>query len=344
MPSDHSTRRAFLATAASVGVTALAGCGRLPGSNLSGGPAGGPDLREHTLYLDKGVTVPGATTRTVSDPRAAELAVLGVGDGVRRRVTTALDAGTTVVVAGEDALGVLLDACVADGRSHGVTSRGWAPTTRVVAVTPSSERLTTHVFQHTALPESLPWVLETLLTGATGAAIAPRPPSAVSSAGGFTPVGTAHVRGRGGAGTYHRLDRLWVAPREGTLTAAIEVRATFLRAGGEDGYRPEEVRFALDPYPPGSDLRESDPEVEPRDEGTETTTTAVSEFDGETLTTTARPDEPVDSFTAHQRSVWTGLDPEASLEYVANVRFRWRADGVLSTGPGLDNADTGRRL
>ena len=314
MPSG--TRRDLLrrvgAAAATLGVTAVAGCGANTDTDTGEGT-----LADERLYVHDDVETPAAglpaPASTVDDATAVLLPAAERAEPVG---VDALDRGATVCFVGRDAPLYLQRVCAADGRPYGVPSTSWTAQEVLGVVTPHSDRLDTHHVEHVDLPDGLPW--------GVGEALGWAP------ADGADPlVGRVRRSGRTDAGAYDVRERVSVADGRATVRTTATVESA--EALPWERYDVSGARIALSfsdrPIAAGATLVGADAAVRDgrRAAGDGTTGSVTYEF------------VPTAAATRRRLSVGARTAVEIdegteSLAYIGNARFRWQRRVSLGGG------------
>jgi hypothetical protein len=325
--TPSTTRRRFLAAAATAGLVGSAGCTHLGTSRPDVNPATGLAQDTSQALADEGVYVAGdggdlpTPPSTVSSPDDADL-VLATAAADRTALARAVRDGTPVAVAGDDAtdaLRALLTSVRAD-YSFGVETVRARPVSVVVA-DPRGGTVETYTFVAEGGWEEP--VLDPL-----GWALVGRVPECdtfvptSSSDDLFDDAGAAHVVGRLPTGeTYATRSVASVSRQDAGLFVRLR---TSVHAAANDGYPVETIVREAD-FPDDQRLDEVYPNPHTRDG------VRVANVSDTTRSTFAIEVTPASPRARGALTGCGGLRTETRLAYDHRTSVRWRRDELLGT-------------
>jgi hypothetical protein len=283
-----------------------------------------PPLSGRTVTVVGDVPLPDdAGARRTGAVGDAEVVLVPPGAQFYDTALYALEAGTPVVVAGEDAPGTVLRLCERAGERYGVPSDSWTPSERVAAVVPVADRLVVQYVEPRRgadLAAGLPWAVGQVLDGRPPAFPVEGPPRP----DGGVELGRVRVRGRVDVGDYDRWDRATLFPdRE---RAVVETVATVTAADAPfpDRYRVDEVSVR-------TGFTDATVEATGPAAGTDAFAVEQSVSDDGEVTHGFTPAKRASrrALTVGARTVVSLADPAPPFSYLGNVRCRWRDPRLL---------------
>ncbi|WP_363466395.1 hypothetical protein [Halogeometricum borinquense] len=316
MPSRR-TVLALLATAP------LAGCG---GDSDNSNRTNTASLSGRTILVDDEVPFPRVSgVRLIDSVADAELLVLPPSEEHYDIALDALERGTPVVVAGDDAPIHIQRICGRTGQRYGVPSEAWSPNDRIAAAVPSADRLDVQYLvpsNGTELKTQLPWAISEVLDA--------RPPEFTiddpANPDGGIELGRVRMRGRVEVGNYDRWDRVTLLPEQ--TRAVVQTVATVDADGApdKDGFHVSEVgiRTEFD----DASIESAGPETATLD--TFSVEAAVGKKRSEaTHTFSPASDDARQSMTVGARTVVSLPELAPPFGYIGNVKFAWRRGRFL---------------